>query len=367
MIKATNLATATLAPLMLALLLTNGCQTNRTLTVQPAHNPDPQALSLAHEAWKAAGSISSPIHAGREQIAVAGRLAAAGWDERIMEQWAEKSVEAWVRAGVLAQAACGAAQRGEVERTRQLLAPAHKYAQWGGEWRRPMVMPLIDRTEAWLVLAGVGTNSTGNPQQDLAAWATTNLMERMSAAAWACAWATKQTDAAGSWRWVGKQSLALAALSLKPEERLKLMAMLAGQLPSEDQTICRQSLEAMLVLSNQVPAISARPFGLQARAAIVYAALGEKERAAQLLQEAQQELDKNNTGEIAPWAILADTLLAVGRTEEARTAFAKGLAEAPKQSGFNRQIALARTLAGMAVSGLTWSEAEVESARKAAK
>ncbi len=70
----------------------------------------------------------------------------------------------------------------------------------------------------------------------------------MSAAAWACAWATAQIGVDSRWRWAGKEGIALSVAALRPEDLLKILTLIVGHLPAEDQTVGRQMVEGMLAV-----------------------------------------------------------------------------------------------------------------------
>ena len=97
-----------------------------------------------------------------------------------------------------------------------------------------------------------------------------------------------------------------------------------------------------------------------ARAAHAYYAFGDRTRGDALLTEAKTFVERDLKGdEVAPWVLLSEGYQAAGKQDQMRDALLDGMERAARRPGFNRDIAFARTLCAMAVSGATWDDAEI--------
>jgi hypothetical protein len=329
-----------------------------------AREPTPVAAALAEAAWRQAAQIDSPIDAGREQVAVAGRVASVGW-AGLVGAWAEKPVDAWVRAGVCAQSAVAASVAGRSDDAQTWLSRARTYNALAGEWRRPLVLRPLLQAEAAQVAAGPDASLAWRCGV-LAAWMATNPAERAWVAGYTAVRMAARTEEPSLPADCAQLMMTGASMGL-PYERVDMLILAATVLTaSADRKACLQALEAVPGARGETGSLPA-PFYLKVRASQAYAALGKSSRARRLLREAEEMLFRGATEETAPWAIYAEGLLANGRADDARQAFLKGLGDAAAKPGFSKRVALSRTMAAMAVSGLKWTDEEVAAAVKAAE
>jgi hypothetical protein len=354
---------------------------------------------LARAAWQMAAGIQSPIDAGRETIGVARRFAAAGRTDYLQDAGRLQHLppaqrEAWIRSGVLAYQACAVATSGDQRRAKDLLAQAQREAGATIEWRRPLVEQPLANGEAAVMLEGawraqglaVATNA-------MMQWMALEPGRRMGAVAWACAWKARYLADAK----LSPELVAVAmrvASSLPAWEQLEIMACLS---PINTQAVTRAEARASIEsftqrgdrdATNQVcdqasagtttndtrrknakVVISSVPvFDSLVHMAEVCWGCGDTARAVSLLAEARARVEAGQEEDRpGAWRVLAQGYQRMGETAQAKAALCQSLTTGDTQPGFNREIALTRTLAMMAVSGLLWTEADVAAALKAAK
>jgi tetratricopeptide (TPR) repeat protein len=347
------------ALLALFLCVCAGCGDAPRATVRAPAAAEP-AASLAQAAWRAAARVSSPIDAGRETIGVAGQLAAVGRGG-LLEPHLQEQREAWIRAGLLAHAASAASLEGNVSRARALLAEARTAAGATTEWRRPMTLPVLGRAEALLLLAppSGGTNA-------LLRWAAAEPAERAEPAARAALQKALHSPTAPDAPPLLSVSLQLAQ-ALPVWMRLEIMAQaVASPVATAAQREMGVAAADALCGTNDVGR-TAEPDVL-ANLVWLYGAGGREARAGELRAQFRARLDEKGFEDLSgAWTCLARLHAAQARPDDAKDAFRKALDAARARPGFQHDVALARTLAAMAVSGLKWTDEEVAAAIRAAE
>jgi hypothetical protein len=315
--------------------------------------------SLANAAWRIAARVDSPIDAGSEMIRVAGRLSAVG-QANLVEVWAKERHESWIRSGVLAHAATAEFLQNAPARAGKLLQEAREESERTTEWRRPLTDEAMQIAEALARLAPKSTNDFTMAVRALTAWIAVDEPRRAYAAAWACAHLTGRTTATQD-----RESLAAEVMRLTqpllPWQRVELLASVAPSLRSSEQrAACLAVVDGLSGALTNSPA-SNGAYELAVRAAQICHAVGAVERGEALLADALGRVERHATGgDLVPRVVLAEALRAMGRNDQARAALIQGLADANRQSGFNRDIALSRTLTAMAISGLKWTNDEID-------
>jgi hypothetical protein len=334
-----------------------------------AHGETPRAdaeATLANAAWRVAARVSSSIDAGSEMIRVAGRLGAAGRAD-LVEKWAQERHESWIRSGALAHAASAEFLRGGPARAAKLLQEAHEESERTTEWRRPLTADALSVSEALARLAPTATNDFAGAVRALSAWIAAGEPQRAYAAAWACAHLAGRTTATHD-RTILVAEVMRLTQPLLPWQRLELLAVVAPSLRSADQrAACVAVVDGFSAALTNAPA-SHGTYEVVVRAAHVCHAVGASERGEALLADALRRVERLATGDDpAPKLVLAETLLAMGRNDRARAALIQGMADVNRQPGFNRDIALARTLTALATSGIEWTNDEIDGFLKTAQ
>lgn len=315
--------------------------------------------ALAQAAWRVAARVDSPIDAGTELIRVAGRLGAAGRGD-LVEVWAKERHESWIRSGVLAHAATAEFLQNAPARAGKLLQEAREESERTTEWRRPLTDEALQIAEALARLAPKATNDFTMAVRALPAWIAVDEPRRAYAAAWACAHLTGRITVPHD-----RESLTAEVMRmtqpLLPWQRLELLAIAAPSMRAAGQrAACLAVVDGLSGALTNAPA-SQGAYEMVVRAAQICHAVGAVERGEALLADALGRVERHATGDdLVPRVVLAEALRAMGRNDQARAALIQGLADANRQSGFNRDIALSRTLTAMAISGLKWTNDEID-------
>jgi hypothetical protein len=320
---------------------------------------------LADAAWRTAARVSSPIDAGCAMIAVAARARETGWTDTV-EKWSRERRESWIRSGIVAHAASARFLGGEPARARELLSEAQAEYERTTEWRRPLVADALRCAEVLAMLAPSPTNDLAGAAGSLHAWALVDPPRRGYAAAWACAHLASQSVSSNAQAMLVAEAMRSMPLLL-PLQQMEVLAVLAPRLTSPvARASCLATVAGMTsALTNA--GSSSVACEVTMRAAQVYRALGSEDRPDAMLAEAAARIERGATGDdLIPRVWLAEGLLGMARADQARAAFIAGLADAARLPGFNREMALARTLAAMAASGIDWTPAEVERSLKMA-
>ena len=321
--------------LALTVLSWAGCASKNETQVQLA-NP------YWELAWKAANTIPSPIDAGMVKARICEAAALSG-QTGLLGKWSADEQTLWVKVSCEISHAYAEALYGKVETYEALLQTAVLEAKQLDEWEQPRITaPLLKAHVA-------GRWQKSQDFQAMKKWIFEDEAKRLPVATqFFCDWLTLQRQLAKSD--ITREANVMSIMDLLmeqrhkclPAEQLHLLAELSPHLRGTpwDSTAQQEIGE----LEKATPKPDCETLVNVSR---IYAGLGKKEKADELITRAQTMIEAKDTGAcLAPWALLAEAKAAAGRSrEEINQAFEQGIVRSYDRPGYFKPVAEALTYA----------------------
>ena len=324
-----------LGAVLMTALLTGGCAPEKETQVQHT-NPDWEL------AWKAASAIPSPIDAGMAKARICEAAALSG-QTRLLGKWSADEQVVWVKVACDISHAYAQALYGKTETYEALLQTAISEAKQIDEWDQSRIAaPLLKAHVA-------GLWQKAQDFQAMTKWISEDEAKRMPVAAQLfCDWLTLHSQHAKSDITHEANVMPIIDLIMAqrqkylPAERVRLFAELSPLLKGTtwESTVLREVGE----LEKTAPKLECETLLKLSR---IYAGLGMKEKADELITHAQVMSEAKDTGDcLAPWAMLAEAKAAAGRSrEEVNQTFELGISRSNDRPGYYKQVAEALTYA----------------------
>ena len=323
-----------LGVLALTVLSGGGCASKNETQVQLA-NP------YWELAWKAASTIHSPIDSGTTKVRICDAAAQCG-QLGLLEKWCASEQDLlWVKLACATTHAYAEALYGKAEKHEALMQMVAREGKKLDEWdQQHLTNPLMSA-----IVAGRWQKS--QDFQAMKKWLFEDEVHRMPAATlFFCDWLTSIRPPAKGGVMHGANVMPVMEMLMEQRlkfpviERLHLLAELSPHVCGTpwDSTV-RQELGE---LEKTSPKPDCETLVSLSR---IYAGLGKKEKADELITRAQAMIEAKDTGAcLAPWAMLAEAKAAAGRSrEEVNRAFEQGIARSSDRPGYFKPVAEALT------------------------
>ncbi len=290
-------------------------------------------------AWKAADTIPSPLDAGTTKVRICNAAALSGQLEQLEKWSAIEQERLWVKLACEIEQAYAEAIYGKAEKHDSLMQTVVREAKKIDEWDQ------IHLTNPLLVAVVAGRWQKSQDFQAMKQWISEDEINRMPAATrFFCDWLTclRQRAKEDANRVPIMELLMGKRLNFPVVERLRLCADLAPLLRGTpwDSTV-QQEIGELEKTTSKPDCETLLDFSR------IYAGLGKKEKADELISRAQAMLEAKDTKDcLAPWAMLAEAKTAAGRGhEEIAQAFELGIQRSSDRPGYFKPVAEALTYA----------------------
>jgi hypothetical protein len=293
-------------------------------------------------AWKAANTISSPFDVGTTKAWICNAAALSGQKE-LLDKWIADEKVPWVRITCEISRAYAEALFGKAEKRKELLQAIVQETKEIDEWEQKRISkPLM---KANVAICWQGSQDI----QLIKKWMSGEDENRILAASqFLCDWLTLLTH--GATNGVACETNTIPILELlmaqrqkrAPFEQLRLLAQLSPLLRGSQWDAAVQEDTVKLEQSYDKPDCQTLLDFSR-----IYAGLGKKEKADELISRAQAMIEAKDTGEcLAPWAALAEAKAAAGRdSAEVAQAFELGIQRSSDRPGYFKPVAEALTYA----------------------
>lgn len=293
-------------------------------------------------AWKTARTIPSPIDAGLVKAQIC-QMAALSGQTGLLEQWRAEEQVPWVKVSCDSARAYAAAIWGTPENHDALLQSAVTAAKQIDEWDQMRITTPLARAH----IAGLWQRS--HDLEAMTQWILADEAQRMPVAAqFFCDWLTLQRRHAKGDSTHNARVMPIVDLLMAhrqhtlPAQRMRLFAGLSPFLKGTPwEATVRQETGELEMSHSQVDCETLLIIGR------IHAGLGVREKADDLINRAQALIESQETGEcLAPWAELAETMAATGRSrEEVARIFEAGILRSSDRPGYFKPVAEALTYA----------------------
>ena len=290
-------------------------------------------------AWKAADSIPSPLDAGTTKVRICNAAALSGQFE-LLDKWcAIEQERVWVKLACEIEQAYAEAIFGKTEKHEVLMQTVVRDGKQLDEWDQQRI------TNSLLAAIVAGRWQKSQDFQTMKKWIFEDEVHRMPAATrFFCDWLTclRQHVKEDKNMLLIVELLMGQRMKFSVVERLRLCAQLAPLLHGTPwDSIVQQEI-------GQLEKVTLKPdCQMLLDFSQIYAGLGKKEKADELISHAQAMIEAKDTGEcLAPWAVLAEAKAAAGRNSaEITQAFELGIQRSSDRPGYFKPVAEALTYA----------------------